>query len=456
MKVALIGDIHGNLPALEAVLEDAHRRNVESIWNIGDFVGYGPFPDEVVKRLHQEQALSIIGNYDSKALEVKRKKKKWQDSKSRDKTLAFEWAYDNLSESSRDYLLSLPEEMRLEVEGKKVLLTHGSPESDKEHLLPDTPEERFRELAEKSNADIIIFGHSHQPFKRKVAGVWFINTGSVGRPDDGDPRACYAIMWVKYRYFRVDHYRIEYDVDRTAEKIREQGLPESFAQMFLQGCSLNSIIETSEPLQDSEVKQLAGSERMDDETLKSIQHLAETCRYEVGHTHQVTRLALRLFDELSKVHHLGAEERFWLHAAALLHDIGWIEGQKGHHKTALRIILKTPILTFDHTQRLIIGSIVRYHRKALPKKKHAHFSALMPPQRKVVSMLAGILRVADGLDRTHRNLVEDVSCEVTPDQIILKCLVRRPAEVERLTAMKKGDLLEKIFNVSLTIVCDQS
>ena len=451
MKIALIGDVHANLPALKAVLTDAHQRGVEAVWNIGDFVGYGAFPDEVVKRLQKEAALSIIGNYDTKALKVKKKKKKWKKSKIPEKWFAFKWAYDSLSKSSRKYLSSLPEEARLEVADKRILLTHGSPASDEEYIGANTSEKRLRELAELAEADIIISGHSHQPFKRKFEGVWFINTGSVGRPDDGDTRACYAIMQLRPRFFQLRHYRVEYDIDRAVGAIRKRGLPEAFAQMILQGRSLDAILEANGSEQAPVSK--AGS---DDESLKAVLLLAESCDYEAGHTHQVTRLALRLFDELKPIHHLGEKERFWLHVGGLLHDIGWIEGQKGHHKTALRTILHTPLLPFDNGERLIIGSIARYHRGALPKKKHGHFSALGSWQRRVVTVLAAMLRVADGLDRTHQSLVEDLSCEVTQEQILIKCSVSRPAEIERMFGLKKGQLLEKVSKRSLVIEWQQS
>jgi putative phosphoesterase len=449
MKVALIGDVHANLPALEAVLEDAHGRDVEAIWNVGDFVGYGAFPDEVVKRLQQEEALSIVGNYDLKALKVSKKK----GSKNPEKWFAFKWARDNLSKPSRRYLKSLPEEIRLEIAGKRILLTHGSPASNKEHITPDTPEERLHELIDLADADIIICGHSHQPFKRKFEGVWFINTGSVGRPDDGDPRACYAVMIIRPRFFQLRHYRIEYDIEQATTAIREGGLPESFAQMISQGHSLDTVLAEAEKKDKTKkaVKKPSSKPRADDDPLKAVLYLAESCEYEVGHTHQVTQLALRLFDELSYLHQLGEEERSWLHMGALLHDIGWIEGQKGHHKTALRIILKTKLLPFDNRERLLIGSIARYHRGALPKKKHDHFATLKPSQRQVVSVLAAILRVADGLDRSHQNLIQDLSCEVTPKQILVRCSVLRPAELEREIAMRKGQLLEKVFKRDLVI-----
>jgi putative phosphoesterase len=249
MKLALIGDVHANLPALEVVLDHAHRQEVEGIWNIGDFVGYGAFPDEVVKRLIKEEALSIIGNYDLKVLKYPKKKKKWRKSKMPQKWFAFKWAYENLSKKSRKYLRTLPEEIRLTEGGKHILLTHGSPASNEEHLTPDTPEQRLRELARMTaseqmpKADVIICGHSHREFIRQVETTWFINTGSVGRPDDGDPRACYAILQLDHQGLQVEHYRLEYDVGRAVAAIRVKGLPEVFAQMLIQGRDLETVLD---------------------------------------------------------------------------------------------------------------------------------------------------------------------------------------------------------------------
>jgi putative phosphoesterase len=242
LKIALIGDVHANLHALEAVLLHASDRGCKAIWNIGDFVGYGAFPDEVVKLLRQVRAVSIVGNYDQKVLKVKKKRAEWAASKNPKIWLAFHWAHEHLSSSSRKYLKRLPEQRRLKAKGWKILLTHGSPASPDEHLGPDTPEDRLRELAKMTKADLIICGHSHQPFARWIGDVLFINTGSVGRPDDGDPRATYAILNLKRKMVEVRHYRIEYDVDQAARAIRKQQLPEEFAQMFLQGRSLDRIV----------------------------------------------------------------------------------------------------------------------------------------------------------------------------------------------------------------------
>jgi putative phosphoesterase len=242
MKVALIGDVHANLPALEAVLTHAHQQGIEAIWNVGDWVGYNAFPNEVIHRLRQEQTASIIGNYDLKVLKYKQKKDKWRQSKRPEKYLAFKWAYKNLSKENRDYLRSLPREQRLRVAGRRILLTHGSPASTKEALTPDTPEKRLRELAQVAGAEVTVCGHSHRPFARQVDGVWFINTGSVGRPDDGDPRAAYAILQIEPGFLQVHHHRLEYDVDRAIKAIHQHNLPEAFGQMLRQGRNLDEVL----------------------------------------------------------------------------------------------------------------------------------------------------------------------------------------------------------------------
>lgn len=242
MKVALIGDVHANLPALEAVLAHAHAQGVEAIWNVGDFVGYGAFPDEVVRRLREEEAVSIAGNYDLKVLQFKEKKDKWRDKKAPEQYVAFQYAYENLSKKSRKYLRFLSQEIRMRVKGRRILLTHGSPASSTEHLTSDTPRKRLRELGKSAKADVIICGHSHQPFAEKVDGVLWINTGSVGRPDDGDPRACYAVLQIGAKRIQVTHHRVEYDVERAVAAVREHNLPEVFAQMILVGRNMEAAL----------------------------------------------------------------------------------------------------------------------------------------------------------------------------------------------------------------------
>jgi predicted phosphodiesterase len=245
----LIGDVHANLPALEAVLAHARGHGVTAVWNIGDFLGYGAFPEEVVERLRQEDVVSIIGNYDLKVLKFPRKDQKWRTTKHPLKWLAFKWAYNQLSAESLEYLHSLPEEIILVANDVEFLLVHGSPASKDEALGPDTPNERLAELDQLARDKYgrtfegIIFGHSHQAFARQVGNTWFINTGTVGKPGNGDPRACYALMDVSAGEIKVEHFRLEYDVERAVVAVRAHGLPEAFAQMLLQGRELEGVLE---------------------------------------------------------------------------------------------------------------------------------------------------------------------------------------------------------------------
>src|SRR5271157_661763 len=187
------------------------------------------------------------------------------------------------------------------------------------------------------------------------------------------------------------------------------------------------------------------------EYLQAALRLAQTCNYETEHTRHVTRLALRLFDETQDLHQLGQQERLWLNCAAILHDIGWIEGRKSHNKVSLRIILTTTLLPFNNRERLIIGSITRYHRKALPTIDHDHFAALVPEDQKLVKTLAALLRLADGLDQAHFGRVFDLTCKITPKKINLYCRVNSTATEEDLAALYKKDLFEQVFNRSAII-----
>jgi exopolyphosphatase/guanosine-5'-triphosphate,3'-diphosphate pyrophosphatase len=179
--------------------------------------------------------------------------------------------------------------------------------------------------------------------------------------------------------------------------------------------------------------------------LEAVLALARKCNYEREHTHQVEKLALQLFDQLVELHHLGNQERFMLRCGALLHDIGWIEGKQGHHKTALRIIMENTALPFDFRDKSIIALLARYHRKALPKEQHTYFRDLNAKNRDIVRILSGILRVADGLDRTHRTLVGDISCRAGRKQISLTCRSVESLESEFAAARDKAELFEQVF-----------
>ena len=187
------------------------------------------------------------------------------------------------------------------------------------------------------------------------------------------------------------------------------------------------------------------------EHIQSILNLLNTYKIDERHTFQVARFCLVLFDDLSSLHQLGEEEKFYLECGALLHDIGWPEGYKGHHKASLNVILTTKLLKFENKERLIIGSIARYHRKSEPDLKHDHFAALSESEQKVVTTLAAILRVADGLDRSHRNRINGFTTTINEKKIVLHCQSYAPAYMEEEAALKKAGLFEKVFDRKLEI-----
>lgn len=457
-KIALLSDVHGNLPALEAVLDDAGHGEADELWYCGDFLGYAPFPNEVVQKLREAEAVSIIGNYDLKVLAFAQKQESWKGKKTPEKYVAFQWNYEHLSQETRAYLESLPQERRLEADGFAVLLVHGSPDSVEEHLGSQTPEQRFEELAKKAAADLIACGHSHEAFVKRVIQTWFVNPGSVGRPEGGDWRACYAILKLVGGDLKIEHRRVGYDLDRVVRAVQAAGLPDNFADVFRQGRSLDQLqggkrghstfSPRGSPAERTREKKVecplfraeAGS------VLEAVLALARSCHYEQGHTHQVTRLALEIFDGLKRLHGLGAQERRWLHYGALLHDIGWIEGQRGHHKTALRLILADTGVPLEPRERRIIGLMARYHRKAVPQPRHPYFRDLSPADQHRVRVLAGILRVADGLDRSHADVIGSVKCRVSSREIAIVCEASGPADGEIAAAEEKADLLESVFD----------
>ena len=242
MRIGLIADIHANLPALEAVLDQFRHENIDEIWNAGDLIGYGPFPQEVIRRIRDNKIQTILGNYDRKVLKFNNKSRKWKAKKHPLKLFAFEWASNQLTVDTRSYLRDLPEYLKLKSAGYQFLIVHGSPDSRSEHLTSRTQPERFKSLSMKSESDFIIFGHSHEPFAHLINRTWFINPGSVGRSDDGDYRASYAILEISENNTHIHHHRVDYDLNKVIDTMNEYNFPGQFIQMVKLGKNLDAII----------------------------------------------------------------------------------------------------------------------------------------------------------------------------------------------------------------------
>jgi putative phosphoesterase len=430
LRVAVLSDIHANLHALQSVLADAEQRGATVFVNAGDSVGFGACPNEVVELLCQKRVLSISGNYDSEVLENK------SDAKG-EKKLGFNYAKQELSGGSRSYLESLPQQFRLQAADKKLLITHGSPQSITEHLTHGTPQVRLQELAKDSDADVVVVGHSHEQFLRGADGVCFLNPGSVGRPSDGNPQAAYAM--VDFNPLRAHLIRLDYPVEAAAQTLRERGLPESFAQMLLRGVSLDEVLKADRG-KEKTLTQDCGA------VVAACELFSKSRWPDVEHYLQVTNLAMALFDGLSALHKLKGRERCWLQCTAILHDVGLSAGAGAHNKKSAQIILNDTTLPFSSKERRIVAALARYHRKGLPKEGQTLLASLNRQTRQKICLLAGILRVADSLDYSHESAVKGLGIRISARRVTVECFSKTDLTMEQQSFNKKKDLFEKVFN----------
>jgi putative phosphoesterase len=232
MKIAVFGDIHGNLEALKAAHAEAVSRGVDKIYHLGDLGGYAPFVNEVVDFIAGHGIGGVQGNYDDTVgNEREHCGCKYEDPVQEEMAnLAFAWTKQNTSDRAKEYLKALPLSILFQVEGKKVLLFHATPHKNNLYWYEDRPEKFFREMAAKTGADILIYGHTHKPYRREIEGKVFINAGSVGKPKDGDPRACITLVEITGGDVKTEFIRVPYDVEKTAAAIIESGMPPYFAE----------------------------------------------------------------------------------------------------------------------------------------------------------------------------------------------------------------------------------
>ncbi len=228
---AIISDIHGNLPALEAVLADIEAGGISVIYHLGDLVGYNPFPNECVALVRERGLAGITGNYDQAVLgTVANPVATFLNPQitSMGKEI-YRWTAAEVDRGSREFLASLPERLTLRAGPWEMLLTHGSPRHIRDYIRPWTPEETLREIVAAVAENVIITGHTHIPLVRRVNGTWLLNPGSVGFPKDGNPWAAYAIL-TPGEELQVEIRRVPYDIEATAREILRRGLPAKAAE----------------------------------------------------------------------------------------------------------------------------------------------------------------------------------------------------------------------------------
>lgn len=246
MRYALISDIHANLHALDAVLADIDGRGaVDAVYHLGDLVGYSSYPNEVVARLRERAVAGIAGNYDS-TIGTDYKHCGCKSETPRQEELAhqsYEYTRGAVSPETKHFLAGLPFSLDLRPlgghsAGPRLVLVHGTPTLNTVYFTEDRPDDFCRKMAAAAGlkaGDVLAFGHTHQPWHRAVDGIHFVNTGSVGRPKDGDPRAGYVLLDLGVGEARVEHVRVTYDVEAAAAGVIAAGLPEEFAAFLRAG-----------------------------------------------------------------------------------------------------------------------------------------------------------------------------------------------------------------------------
>ncbi|MDQ6718832.1 MAG: metallophosphatase family protein [Gemmatimonadota bacterium] len=245
MKLALISDIHANLPALDAVLADvASRRDIAATYHLGDLVGYAPWPNETVARLKAAGIAGIAGNYDSTvATDYKHCGCKYEDPEQEKLShISYAWTRENVSAETKAFLGALPFRLDIapfggHIAGPRVILVHGTPTLNTVYWTEDRPDSfciQMANIAGAKKGDTIAFGHTHLPWHREVDGIHFVNAGTVGRPKDGDPRAGYVLLSVTADRTSFEFVRLKYDLDLAARGIEASALPNEFAR-FMRG-----------------------------------------------------------------------------------------------------------------------------------------------------------------------------------------------------------------------------
>lgn len=237
-RITVFGDIHGNLPALGTVFADMAARGADNLYCLGDLVGYGVWPNEVVAAIRERDIPTIMGNYDQgvghDSDDCGCAYRTAEAQALGERSIA--WSNAHTSAENKAYLRELVANIPLQLGDLKVLLVHGSPRKLNEYLYEDRPESSLERILDAAEADVLVCGHTHLPYHRVLgSGRHVINAGSVGKPKDNDPRACYLILTADGRDLTVEFIRVPYDVEKAARAIEATDMPNEFADMLRQG-----------------------------------------------------------------------------------------------------------------------------------------------------------------------------------------------------------------------------
>lgn len=220
MKIAVISDIHGNIYALTKVLEDIDNQQVDTIICLGDLVGYGPHPNEVIAMIRRRNIICLKGNYDASVVDN-------GFTFIRDTTInsfSLPWTVEELRASNRYYLASLPENITLKFEDKTITFVHGSPRAINEYMLENKSD--LDEIMNNFKGDILVCAHTHIPYTKNFGNKILINDGSVGKPKIGRPNSTYVIIDLnKDTNTKIEIKELSYDFHKTIKDMEMKNFP---------------------------------------------------------------------------------------------------------------------------------------------------------------------------------------------------------------------------------------
>lgn len=222
-------------------------------------------------------------------------------------------------------------------------------------------------------------------------------------------------------------------------------------------CKARNVWERLHTEIDSAAKEKPAPELLEPEkpgerSLDAVHVLAGSFPEGEVHANHVTRLALMLFDELVVLHRYSGEERFLLECAGLLHDIGWVFGQQGHHTRSFSMILDDRTLPLSGRERMMVALMARYHRKSVPSPNDEAFASLKPRDLQIVRTCSSLLRIADGLDYTHSNRISSLACTISPDEVTCHLRHEEDIGVETARAVQKADLFIEVFSRRMVFI----
>ncbi len=227
MKVAVISDIHGNMQALEAVMKDINNRGCEKIFVLGDYAMAGPEPVQAVQYFMDKQIdnsyTMIQGNTDLMIADYSENTYDMLKENAPIMAEALRNDSELLYDSEKIFLKNLPTQLEIELDGIKILLTHGSPRRNNEDILPTTPIEEIEKMLENVSADVVLCGHTHLPCGFQTSSKkTVVNVGSIGRPFTPEPKSCYLTIDILDGKCVFEHHFVEYDKNMASEILRKR------------------------------------------------------------------------------------------------------------------------------------------------------------------------------------------------------------------------------------------